>query len=131
MSLPRTLGRKYTQRNLKAFLEMIDTAVQTSSGVDDIYKTFAKFDPETRDFGPAVLTGIVSALRPKEFMVYNNRSAAMLSEISEHRDLMYTDMSRYKRFNDLYKRICKITKKDMFELDLVAAFVWNEHKADD
>lgn len=119
-ALPRTLLPKYKIKDRKAFLEMIDTALSDDSDPDGIYKTFEEFDHDTRNFGPAVLTGIVSALRPDEFMVYNKRSAMVLSKIASYRDLVYVDMSRYKRFNNLYRRIGELTSNGMIDLDVIA-----------
>lgn len=125
-ALPRTLLPEYKRKDREAFLGMIDTALSDNSKPDDIYKTFDEFDQDDRNFGPAVLTGIVSALRPHEFMVYNKRSVRVLSKIVAYHSLVHVDMGRYKQFNSLYRQIGKLTGNGLIDLDVIANHAYEE-----
>ena len=106
----------YSSDDRNMFFKLINAFIVTDTSTDELYEMTVAFAPRLQ-IGTAALTGIVSALRPEEFMVYNLRSLMLIDEL--YPDNYFHDMyiESYREFNDLYKRIGKETKQSLVHLD--------------
>jgi hypothetical protein len=85
------------------FLNLIE-AFASNRTYDELMNRLERFADKMRRGGPATVSGILSALREDEFMVYNMRSALPLTNT----DCAYlTSINRweYREFNTIYRSI--------------------------
>ena len=102
----------------RRFLNLIEAFVSNRT-YDELMDRLDRFAYKMQSGGPATVTGILSALKEEEFMVYNKRSALPLSNTNcEH----LTNINRwgYREFNMIYRSIHKKTKWSLLELDTLA-----------
>ena len=95
----RTLRRKNAKYR-KEFLDLIETFTSTNQ-YDELLEKLKMFVTKTRSGNTATLTGIISALQPNHFMVYNQRSSLPLRDT-------------------IYRRILQNTGRGLVELDTIA-----------
>ena len=113
----RTLRWKNTKYR-KEFLDLIETFTSTNQ-YDELLEKLKMFVTKTRSGNTATLTGIISALQPDHFMVYNQRSSLPLRD-TIYKDFTDVKMSRYWDFNTIYRRISQNTGRSLVELDTIA-----------
>lgn len=103
----------------KKFLNLIEEFAVPGAPYGRLAERLEMFVVKRHRGGPAVLTGILSALRDEEFMVYNKRSALPFTGTKcEH--LANARMSNYEEFNGIYRSISKKTGWGLLEIDTVA-----------
>ena len=117
VGIVRTLRRKNTKYR-KEFLDLIETFTSTNQ-YDELLEKLKMFVTKTRSGNTATLTGIISALQPDHFMVYNQRSSLPLRD-TIYKDFTDVKMSRYWDFNTIYRRISQNTGRSLVELDTIA-----------
>ena len=101
VGIARTLRRKNTKYR-KEFLDLIETFTSTNQ-YDELLEKLKMFVTKTRSGNTATLTGIISALQPDHFMVYNQRSSLPLRD-TIYKDFTDVKMSRYWDFNTIYRK---------------------------
>ena len=106
----------YSSDTRNMFFKLINAFIVTDTSTDKLYKMTTAFAPRLQ-IGTAALTGIVAALRPEEFMVYNSRSTVLIDELYSDNDFYDMHIDSYPEFNDLYKKISKETKQSLVHLD--------------
>ena len=113
----RKFPKDYKYR--KKFLNLIEEFAVPYAPYGRLAEKLEMFVVKRPRDGPAVLTGILSALRDEEFMVYNKRSALPFTGTKcEH--LVNARMSNYEEFNEIYRNISKKTGWGLPKVDTVA-----------
>lgn len=105
----------------KEFLDLIEGFV-ASDNEDRLWGMLRELVVEKMGIGgPAVMTGMFSALWPERFMVYNKISALPLG---------YTPCSKFvpprmkwwHGFNEVYAELARQTRRDLMSLDIAAYY---------
>ena len=102
----------------RKFLNLIED-FNSSKTFDQLMDRLDTFAIKTKSCARASITGILSALREYEFMVYNTRSVCPLLD-TDCVDLADGCMVKYREFNDIYRNIGKATGWNLLELDTIA-----------
>ena len=115
-TLPKITNSLYEHRG--EFLDLIE-AFATSRPYTELWKKVRIFVHEVQPGNPATFTGILAALQPLRFMVYNERSVAPLRG-TECSHLAELKMDRYLDFNRLYRKTARRIGKDLMDLDIAS-----------
>ena len=114
--LPRMHKQMYPHR--KEFLDLIEEFRETNEYAK-LREGVRKFAALVPDKTPAFMTGLLAALRPTQFMVYNRRSVVPLWN-TRHGCLAYLRMETYLDFNAAYKNLEERTELPLLILDVAA-----------
>ena len=115
-TLPKITNSLYEHRT--EFLDLIEVFAAGRPYVE-LWKKVGIFVNEAPPGNPATFTGILTALQPLRFMVYNKRSVAPLYD-TECSHLAELKMGRYLDFNNLYRKTAKRIGKDLVDLDIAS-----------
>ena len=115
-ALPKITNSLYEHR--EEFLDLIE-AFAAGRPYVELWKKVRIFVHEVQPGNPATFTGILAALQPLHFMVYNKRSVAPLRD-TECSHLAELKMDRYLDFNRLYRKTAKRIDKDLMDLDIAS-----------
>ncbi len=115
-TLPKITNSLYEHR--EEFVDLIEAFVAGRPYVE-LWKKVRIFVHEVQPGNPATFTGILTALQPLHFMVYNERSVAPLRD-TECSHLAKLKMDRYLDFNRLYRKTAKRIGKDLMDLDIAS-----------
>ena len=115
-TLPRITNSLYEHR--EEFLDIVDAFVAGGPYVE-LWKKVAIFVHEVQPGNPATFTGILAALKPRHFMVYNERSVAPLYD-TECSHLTKLKMDRYLDFNCIYRKVAIYMSKSLVDLDIAS-----------
>ena len=122
-SMSRTLRYIEDEVYIEKFLNLLYDFV-TKTDYNILLKNLETFVTQTKHtkhaLGPAALTGILSALQPDLFAVYNTPSALPFKDDIRYSKLYRMDMIQYCEFNYIYRRISRYTGKRLIELDTIA-----------
>ena len=125
-SVARTLSKMHGSmyRHRRELLDLIEDFL----GIDEydvLRKRVGKFADLVPDISTASLTGILAALRPEQFMVYNRRSVVPLWN-TEYDHLAKRRMKTYLDFNVVYGNLAELTGLPLLTLDIAANEMdWN------
>ena len=115
-TLPRITNSLYEHR--EGFLEIIDAFVAGGPYVE-LWKKVAIFVHEVQPGNPATFTGILAALQPRHFMVYNERSVVPLYDTGcSH--LTKLKMDKYLDFNCIYRKVAIRMSRNLVDLDIAS-----------
>ena len=115
-TLPTITNSLYEHRD--KFLDLIE-AFAAGRPYVELWKKVSIFVHEARPSNPATFTGILAALQPLRFMVYNERSVVPLygTECSHFAELK---MDRYLDFNNIYRKIATRIGRSLVDLDIAS-----------
>ena len=125
-STPKIKSEEY----IKDFLNLLSTLSRDIS-YNEASESLKRFLGKTTDIESsikvAILSGILASLRPDDFMVYNKRSAGLLSD-TIHKSLVNQNLETYLRFNNVYRTIAEKTGKSLVQLDIIASEIYEKEK---
>jgi len=101
-----------------AFLNLIE-AFMSDEPYNVLSKELSKFKEKTNYHTATFLSGIISALQPDDFMIYNKGSANILIDNGFNLFVKYK-FDYYYDFNELYRCIRQQTGKSLIELSVIS-----------
>ena len=107
----------YPYRN--EFLDLIEKFLETDE-FESLRQSIWKFTGPVPNKGTAFMTGIIAALRPEHFIVYNKRSILPLWNTDYYRYFKNSTMKKYLEFNHIYRVLAKHTGLSLVSLDIAA-----------
>ena len=120
MGIHRTPPKVYNKEVRHAFFDLIFCLMDQNVKSDELYEKLDSFADIKHTIGPALLTGIASTIRPKEFMVYNKPSVNIFAKTKNYKHFKSLNMSKYREFNTLCREISKRANKSLNELDSIS-----------
>ena len=115
-TLPTIASSLYEHRD--EFLDLIG-AFAVDRPYVELRKKVSIFVHEARPGNPATFTGILAALQPLRFMVYNERSVVPLFN-TECSHLAALKMYRYLDFNSIYRKTAARIDRSLVDLDIAS-----------
>lgn len=131
-TITRGLGSKFriTQSHILETLNLIQN-FYTNKNYEALLVTFLNFDKKTKNMKPrgiGLITGILSSLRPSDFIVWNRRTRSLrkISKQEKYKKILSSkSFNNYPFFNEIFRYISqRLGINDLRKLDAMSSEIY-------